>query len=370
MKNKTVIILGKLPPPFIGPSIATEILLNSILKNRFNLVHLDTKINTSLASFGKWNFGKVVKNMSVYIKMICLLAKHKPDLALIPISQTTTGFIKDSVFILFASFFRKRIVIQLRGSDINNWLLKSSGLTRFYFKFILKRTNGVIVLGNNLKYLFKDYFKEESIFVIPNGGNYKIEKSNKESNTKVNILYFSNLLESKGVEDVLKSIEILIKEDLTQKISVNLVGAWFKEDVKERCLDLVKKENLPVQIHSPKSGLEKFKFLSEADIFVFPPREPEGHPWAIVEAMAAKLPIISTDKGAIVESVLDSKNGFIVESHNPKMIAEKLKLLIENSELREQMGKESFRLYLENFTEEKMIEKYTSVFNKLITNGN
>ena len=37
MNNKTVIILGKLPPPFMGPSIATEILLKSDLKNRFNL---------------------------------------------------------------------------------------------------------------------------------------------------------------------------------------------------------------------------------------------------------------------------------------------------------------------------------------------
>ena len=132
MNNKTVIILGKLPPPFMGPSIATEILLKSDLKNRFNLVHLDTKININLASFGKWNFWKVIKNISVYIKMIILLAKHKPDLVLIPISQTTTGFIKDSFFILFAAFFRKKIVIQLRGSNINNWLSKFLFLFLFY----------------------------------------------------------------------------------------------------------------------------------------------------------------------------------------------------------------------------------------------
>ncbi len=370
MNNKTVIILGKLPPPFMGPSIATEILLKSDLKNRFNLVHLDTKININLASFGKWNFWKVIKNISVYIKMIILLAKHKPDLVLIPISQTTTGFIKDSFFILFAAFFRKKIVIQLRGSNINNWLSKSTQLTNQYFKFILKRTNGVIGLGQNLKYLFKDYFSDASIFVIPNSGNYTITKTKKDKDADVKILYFSNLLESKGVEDVLKAIEILSNEHITHTFSIDLVGAWHKNDVKERCLSLLEKSNLPVTIHAPKGGDDKFKFLSEADIFVFPPREPEGHPWAIIEAMAASLPIISTDRGAIIESVIDSKNGFIVESHNPKMIADKLKLLIENTDLREQMGKESFRLYLENFTEEKMIEKYTSVFNILIANGN
>ena len=370
MKNKTVIILGKLPPPYMGPSIATEILLRSDLKNRFNLVHLDTKINTTIDSFGKWNFGKVFKNMSVYFKMITLLAKHKPNLVLIPISQTTTGFIKDSVFILLVSLFRKKIVIQLRGSDINNWLSKSTYLTNQYFKFILKRTKGVIVLGQNLKYLFKDYFSDQSIFVIPNGGNYTFNKTKKDNDADIKILYFSNLLESKGVEDVLKAIEILSKEKITHKFSIDLVGAWHKNDVKQRCLSLLENTLLPVTIHAPKGGDDKFKFLSEADIFVFPPRDPEGHPWAIVEAMAASLPIISTDRGAIIESVIDSKNGFIVKSHNPKLIAEKLKLLIENADLREQMGNESLKLYLENFTEEKMIEKYTFVFNKLITNGN
>lgn len=370
MTQKKIIILGKLPPPYMGPSIATEILLKSELKNRFELIHLDTKINSQLSSFGKWSFKKFFKNSSVYFKMLKLLFKHKPDLVLVPISQTTTGFIKDSVFIILSGLFRKKIIIQLRGSDLKNWLSKSSKLTQLYFKFILKSTNGVIVLGNNLKYLFKDFFSDDRIFVIPNGGNYNALKINKDKSREIKILYFSNLLESKGVEDVFKAIEILSKRTLKNQYSIDFVGAWYSEDVKNRCLGLVEKGKLPVRIHSPKSGDDKFKFLSEADIFVFPPRDPEGHPWAIVEAMAYSLPIISTDRGAIIESVIDTKNGFIVESHNPEKIAEKLTLLIENSELREQMGKVSRELYLDNFTEGKMVDKYTSVFKTMIANAN
>ncbi|MFO0322845.1 MAG: glycosyltransferase [Bacteroidota bacterium] len=370
MKKKTVMILGKLPPPYMGPSIATEILLKSELKNKFKLVHLETKINIILSSFGKWNFAKVFKNIAVYINMIRLLILNKPDVVLIPISQTTTGFLKDSIFILFAAFFRRKIVIQLRGSNLNNWLSNATGLTKSYFKFILKRTKGVIVLGENLRYLFKTYFSETSIFVIPNGGNYGYTKVVKDKNAEIKILFFSNFLESKGILDVLKSIEILSSKKVTHKYSIDFVGAWNNEDFKNKCFKFLENKNLPAIFHTAKSGKEKVKFLSEADIFVFPPRDPEGHPWAIVEAMAAGLPIISTDRGAIVESVIDSKNGFIVESHNPKMIADALKLLIENSELREQMGKESLQLYLKNFTEEKMIEKYETVFNTIITNEN
>lgn len=55
MNNKpTVCIFGKLPPPYMGPAIATQILLQSRLKNNFNLVHIDTKINEDLKSMGSW----------------------------------------------------------------------------------------------------------------------------------------------------------------------------------------------------------------------------------------------------------------------------------------------------------------------------
>jgi len=358
-------ILGKLPPPYMGPSIATEILLNSDLKNAFDLIHLDTKINASVSSFGKWSFNKLFKNNAIYFEMIKKVKANKPDLILIPISQTTTGFIKDSIFILIGVFFKRKILIQLRGSDIKNWLSNSSSLTRHYFKKVVKKTEGVIVLGSNLKYLFADYFSDDKIYVIPNGGNYTIPKINKSDREEIKILYFSNLFESKGVEDVFEAIHILNKQYLPRKFSIDFVGAFNNEVTKEKCTNLLINENLPIRIHQPTSGKDKFNFLSNADIFVFPPRDPEGHPWAIVEAMAASLPIVSTDRGAIRESVIHGKNGFIVESANPNMLAEKLKLLIENAELRIQMGQEGYRLYLENFTEEKMVEKYIGVFNKI-----
>lgn len=363
--KKKILILGKLPPPYMGPSIATEILLKSDLKNRFNLIHLDTKINDSISSFGKWSISKLFKNVGLYINLFKLLSKHKIDIVLIPISQTTTGFIKDSLFIIIASLFRTKIIIQLRGSDIKNWLSKSSVFTRLYFKTITKLTKGVIVLGKKLKYLFTEYYKNENIYVVPNGGNYEFLKIDKTNRSTIKILYFANLLESKGVEDVFKAVSILKKGNIKQPFTVDFVGAWNKNDVKERCIKLMQSENLPIMIHEPKSGEDKISFLSEADIFVFPPQEPEGHPWSIIEAMAASLPIISTDKGAITESVFDNENGFIVEAKNPEMIAEKLKILIENSELRKKMSDKSRELYQSFFTEETMVNNYSNVFNNI-----
>lgn len=354
-------ILGKLPPPYMGPSIATEIILNSSLKDKFVLLHLDTRINANLSDFGKWSLGKLFRNLLLYIKMRRLLRFEKPDLVLIPISQTRTGFLKDAVFISLASLYGSKIVLQLRGSDFKNWMARSSGFMKNVVKRKLEKTHAMIVLGQNLRPLFSDYYRPENIFVVPNGGDYVFPK--RVPHDDVRILYFSNLLVAKGVEDVLHAAGML---RTGKKFSLDLVGAWYDASERARCLKLVEETKATIRIHPPAGGVEKMQFFANADVFVFPPREPEGHPWAIVEAMAAGLPIVSTNQGAIIESVIDQKNGFIVEPAQPAQIAEKLRMLVADDALREKMGAESRNLYLLNFTEEKMVERLENVFNTVL----
>ncbi|MGB0390750.1 MAG: glycosyltransferase family 4 protein, partial [Salibacteraceae bacterium] len=323
MSKPIVIIVGKLPPPFIGPAIATKIILDSSLKENFELIHLDTTINKSIDAFGKNGFKKIGKNISIYLKLFQLLRKHKIDIIQIPISQTTVGFIKDSLFILIAALFSVKILIQLRGANIKNWLNSSSTLTKSYVRFCLAKAKGVIVLGNNLKHLFEDYFTINQIFVVPNGCDIEIPLiKSPENQPKVQLLYFSNLLESKGIKEILEAL-LLLKNKGVSSFYLNAVGAWYDANFKEKCLAFVQENNLPVSFHQPKTKNEKWEFFSNADIFVFTPNQPEGHPWSIIEALAAKLPIISTNQGAIIESVIDGKNGYIVDNNSHKQIAEK-----------------------------------------------
>lgn len=360
MKKKRILILGKLPPPYMGPAIATQIILNSSLKDKYELLHLDTKANATLQTLGKWSFGKFLRNILIYGRMINIVIMKHPSLVLIPISQSTIGFFKDFFFIALARLSGRKVLVQLRGSNFQNWLNASNLTVRSFVKWSLGRTQGVIVLGNNLKPLFQGIFDEKMIFVVPNGGNYDLSFSVKR-NIPVRILYLGNLQASKGIEDVLHAITLLSNK-FADEIHVDVVGNWRAENTREQCMKIVEEKKLPVSFHPPASGKVKNKFLTEADIFVFTPRMPEGHPWVIVEAMAAGLPVISTDKGAIVESIQDGVNGFIVEAENPKAIAEKIEFLVNHPEQREKMGSMSRRLYEENFTEEKMVQKLSETF--------
>lgn len=61
-----------------------------------------------------------------------------------------------------------------------------------------------------------------------------------------------------------------------------------------------------------RGAVKSALFLSH-EIFAFPPVEPEGLPWVILEAMSARLPVVTTDQGAIREVVDDGETGFIAE---------------------------------------------------------
>ncbi|MBI2280423.1 MAG: glycosyltransferase [Bacteroidetes bacterium] len=361
-EKPTILILGKLPPPLIGPAIATQIILNSGLKNEFNLIHLDTRMNTDVATMGRWSFSKMLRSVGIYVEFIQKIKQHQPQLILVPISQTTMGFFKDAPFIWVGKLMGKKVLIQLRGSNFNNWIKSASGITRSLVKTTLKKCVGVIVLGNNLKPLFKDYFADEHIFVVPNGANYELPTKN---TTALNVLYLANFLPSKSFDDVLKALAILKQKGITH-FNFQAAGAWDNETFKQQCLAIIEENQLTnVELFPPQSGAAKMQLFANASVFVFCPKMPEGHPWVMVEAMANGLPIIATDQGAIIESVLDGKNGFIVPSESPEIIAEKLEVLINDAELRNQFSANSKQYYYEYFTEEKMVENLTKVFHQV-----
>lgn len=359
-KKPKVVLLGKLPPPYMGPSLATQIILNSSLKESIELIHVDTKAYDSLSELGKFSVKKTIRNISIYLRLLKKCTLNRPQLVLVPISQTTSGFIKDSIFILIAKLCFIKVLLQLRGSDFKRWYDGAPLPVRWYVRFIMSLCEGIIVLGNSLVYLFKDFFTENNIYVSPNGANYEIPKQRKRSN-EVKILYLANLQASKGIEDLLEAVKKLKERGITN-FYLDVVGGWRTEITKNDCTQFVESNQLPVTFYPPSAGADKFRHLGEADIFVFTPRAPEGHPWVLVESMCAGLPIIGTDRGAMAESIMDNKNGFIVGIQSPNEIADKLQLLIKDEELRLSMGKESRQLYLTNFTEEKMVERLKNIF--------
>lgn len=363
MDRPRILVLGKLPPPVMGPALATEIILNSDLKNEFELHHFDTRINESVADMGKLKPGKIKIIRNQYSAFKSMLKTVTPHLVLIPIGQTTAGFFKDVPFIRMAHKSGAKVVIQLRGSAWRRWFNKLDPFRQMGVKRQLNKVSGAIVLGDNLRYIFSDIIPEEKIFVVPNGGDYTFPE--RADNTHIQLTYLANYLPGKGIQEVLRAMRNLSQKRDLPPYMLNGYGSWDSESYRAQCEDIAK--NLPnVTLHTSVSGDAKWKVLADSDIFVFAPMLPEGHPWSIVEALAAGLPVVSTDRGAIAQSVKDGENGFLLTDPDPEIIAEKLEALIRDNDLRKRMGEKSRQMYLSDFTADSMIRNLGKVFNQIL----
>jgi L-malate glycosyltransferase len=105
--------------------------------------------------------------------------------------------------------------------------------------------------------------------------------------------------------------------------------------------------------------------LATADVFVLPSRS-EGFSNAIVEAMAASLPVVATNVGGNGEAVQDGVSGVIVPPEDPNALAAAIVQLLSDPAKARRMGAEGKRLAAEKFTTEAMMTQITNVYQCLL----
>lgn len=107
--------------------------------------------------------------------------------------------------------------------------------------------------------------------------------------------------------------------------------------------------------------------LKQSHIVAFPSYYMEGLPKSLIEADAIGRPIITSNSVGCKETVVDGVNGFLIKPKDVDALTEKLDLLISNTELRQNMGRES-RMYAEKYFDIEIVkERHLKIYNELIT---
>ncbi|MFH0826889.1 MAG: glycosyltransferase family 4 protein [Candidatus Omnitrophota bacterium] len=92
----------------------------------------------------------------------------------------------------------------------------------------------------------------------------------------------------------------------------------------------------------------------------------EGLPICVLEAMAAKKPVVATDTGGIAEIVREGQTGYLVKPHDIDQMAERLRFLLEDERLRRDMGASAQQSLGEDFTVSNMSKNTESLYEELI----
>ena len=115
-----------------------------------------------------------------------------------------------------------------------------------------------------------------------------------------------------------------------------------------------------------KYGKEKEAAFEQADIFVLPTfYGNECFPLVLLEAMAHKKPIVSTDEGGIPDIVIDGVNGLISERGNRQSLSDCISKLLESEKQRWQMGNNGYKILKEKYTQEIFEKNMISILKEL-----
>ncbi len=93
----------------------------------------------------------------------------------------------------------------------------------------------------------------------------------------------------------------------------------------------------------------------------------EGTPVSLIEAQASSVPVVSTDVGGVRDIILENETGFVVPKKDPLKLAEKLRILIENKEIREKMSQNGWNFVREQFHYERLVKSMEEYYKTLLS---
>jgi glycosyltransferase involved in cell wall biosynthesis len=348
-----LIVIGPLPPPVHGVTVSTSLVLgNRLLADRFSLVHLDTSDHRTGVNIGRWDLTNVILGASAVRRLRRLLVGPR-GVVYLPLSLSSGGFLRDSLFIRAAASRGWKVTAHLRGSEFPAFYAAQSKPYRWWIRNTLSKLSSMGVMGSSLTGLFDGMLPRERIAVVPNG-TPDIYKEGVERDPD-SVLFISSLRPRKGVIEAVETALRVIERRPTAKFL--FVGAWVDEQLERRLRERARTAGDRIRFLPPTVNEEKQELLLSSGVMLFPPVQPEGHPRVVLEAIAAGLPVVTTDQGAIAETVIDGECGFVLDEADPEELADRVLRLLEDPQLRERMGRAARARYLAEFTQEQADRK-------------
>lgn len=366
-KRLSILFFGQTPPPYHGVSVMNMILFNSHFMRAFDVTVIETDYAKTISELGSFSFQKVFKLIQHITQTTSILLKKDIDIVCYPINFTKVALLRDFLLLLPVKIFRKKIIFYTHGNNLPGFRNESSEIFRKIIDWTIGFADAAIVVGENLRFNYNGFLPPNKIIAVHHGIEaFSTSPTVKQSKEKIQVLYLSNLVITKGFLTIIHAIPKVVSR--FKNITFAFAGEWDKGVDKEGIMTFIKDSNIQsyIDFKGRVIGKEKELLLCESDIFVFPTFYPlETFGIVNLEAMQAGLPIVTTGRGAIPEVVDDGINGFIVPEKDSDAIAEKIIELCKNQELRAEMCMNNIAKFHSTYTKEKYADRMVAAFETL-----
>lgn len=254
------------------------------------------------------------------------------------------------------------------SANNNNFLRK---VIIYLLRFSHRRGNLIAIFQNDddRSLFFNNHIIQENQTYIIKGSGIDLNEFCYTSEPKIGkiiVLITARMIIEKGIFILIDAAKLL-KGDYKDKVQFILCGAIDDSPI------AIKEEELKSACDGEYIcwlGYQNniIDLIKKSHIIAFPSYYREGIPQSLIEAAAIGRPIITTNSIGCKETVIDRYNGFLIPIKNSELLADRLKKLFDDTQLRISMGKNSRLLAEKDFSIENVITKHLEIYKQLTTN--
>ena len=276
----------------------------------------------------------------VQIVFIALL--HRPQVMHLQVSRRSS-FIRKGVLLGLGKALGMRVVLHHHGSEFASFFAEASPRMKAWVRWVIFGAHANIVLGEKARAYLVEVVGvgDRQVLVRANAIADVLDKAGTtRAADPWNLVFIANLLPRKGIETLLQAISQLVAQG--EPVRLTLVGDGdidrYRQmaralKIEDRCRFTGWVDGKSVQAHLATHG-----------VLVLPSLH-EGMPMAILEALAAGLPIVTTPVGAIPELLVHQHTCLFVNPEDVNELSKALTRLCRDTDLRARLGANGRRLY-------------------------
>jgi glycosyltransferase involved in cell wall biosynthesis len=277
-------------------------------------------------------------------------------------SASNASFWRKSLFILVSYVAGIPVIFHLHGGGFIDFYHRKRGIIRrWLIRFVLDKSAEIVVLSENWRRKVSQMTANRNITTIANPVTVNTSLSVGDYRRAENVvLFLGRLNKDKGIFDLVNAVAEIMNS--FPDTILRFAGQGDIETIKRRAAS--KNVLTNIEFLGWVTGNAKTRALAEASIYALPSYM-EGLPMGILEAMAAGLPVVASDVGAIPEIVENEVTGLLITPGDIDGLANAMRILLSDLSLRVRMGDTARKRIEERYMPHRIVPQLEKLYVKL-----
>lgn len=290
---------------------------------------------------------------SVFLLLIglarILWSALRGSIALLHVNMGDRGSIaRKGALLMLAHWCGVRTVLHLHAAELEQFYTSASPLARYFIRAPFRAADCVVVLGERYRSWLVTVLAIPAgrVRILNNGvAAQDVVRTPVAPDEPQTILFLGNLIERKGVSDILWALGTL--PDDAPRWQGILAGGGDIEGYRALATKIGISDKVEFPGWVDREGA--IRLISQASALVLPSYD-EGLPLVILEAMGMGLPVICTPVGVIPEVLADGETVLFVEPGDRAALAARIALLLKDADLRSGLSERALTLFDRKFS--------------------